>query len=272
MSAIRGRTVLVTGAASGLGKLLGDLMLREGAALLLAWDVNGPALDAAVAGWNAAGFRAEGTRIDVTDTGAVVAAVADLRSRHGSVDILVNNAGIVFGKLFSEHTHAEIDRTMGVNTTALMHLTRELLPGMLEKRMGHIVNVSSAAGMLSNPRMSVYCASKWAVIGWSDSLRIELEEARSGVRVTTVTPFYIDTGMFDGVRSRFIPVLRPMPAAKAILRGIRKDRVFVRMPLIIHALTAVRGLLPTRVFDLVVGKLLGIYDSMRGFRGRGGSA
>lgn len=117
-----------------------------------------------------------------------------------------------------------------VNALAPMHLVRAVLPGMVDRGKGHIVNVSSAAAMVSTPGMSVYCASKWALAGWSDSLRLEIERARTGIRVTTVLPYYIDTGMFEGVRSRFIPILEPDAVARQIVSGIRKDRIFVRLP------------------------------------------
>jgi short-subunit dehydrogenase len=184
-----------------------------------------------------------------------------------TIDVLVNNAGVVVGKAFVDHSPVDISRTMSINAIAPMNLTRELLPGMLARDDGHVVNVASAAGMVSNPRMSVYCASKWAVIGWSDSLRLELEQARSRVRVTTVTPYYIDTGMFAGVRS-VIPLLKPERVADAIVAAIERDAVFLRLPRIIHLLPLVRGILPMRWFDTVVGDWLGVYRSMRTFRGR----
>jgi short-subunit dehydrogenase len=116
--------------------------------------------------------------------------------------------------------------------------------------------------------MSVYCASKWAVIGWSDSLRLELEQAQSGVNVTTVTPYYIDTGMFAGVRSRVIPILKPQRVANAIVAAIAADRIFLRLPRLLNFVPLLRGMLPTRWFDRVGGEWLGVYHSMREFKGR----
>jgi short-subunit dehydrogenase len=157
---------------------------------------------------------------------------------------------------------------MDINALAPMYLTRELLPGMVRRGGGHIVNVASAAGMVSNPQMSVYCASKWAVIGWSDSLRLEMESARTGVKVTTVTPYYIDTGMFAGVRSAFIPILTPDHVANEIVAAIKRDKIFLRLPRVLNLLPLLRGIMPTRWFDRIVGEWLGVYHSMSGFRGR----
>jgi short-subunit dehydrogenase len=148
-----------------------------------------------------------------------------------------------------------------------MHVTRELLPAMVARRTGHIVNIASAAGLVSNPRMSVYCASKWAMIGWSDSLRLELDLGRTGVKVTTVTPYYVDTGMFAGVRSPVIPILEADEVARAIVSAVTQDRVILRLPRILYLLPLVRGILPRPLFDLIVGRWLGVYRSMDAFRG-----
>ena len=268
MSEIRGRTVLITGGASGIGRLTGRLLLERGAARLVIWDVQEALLREAVQELAAPGHQVTGFTVDLVDAGQIQGTVQEMQARGIEVDILVNNAGIIVGRPFAEHTAADITRTMDINANAPMLLTLAQLPGMLARRSGHVVNIASAAGLVSNPRMSVYCASKWAMIGWSDSLRLELERERSGVHVTTVTPYYISTGMFAGVRSRIIPIVKPETAARAIVRGIESDALFVRMPWIVNLLPLVRGLLPTRWFDRIVGDLMGVYHTMTGFRGR----
>jgi len=265
MSEISGRTALITGGASGIGLLMGEMLLEKGLARLIVWDMSEENIAAVT---ERLGAKTEFQRIDVTDTAAVLDAVSKLLEAGSSVDILINNAGIVVGQPFAKHSHADIDRTLQVNTTALMHLTRALLPSMMAQKRGHIVNIASAASMLSNPGMSVYCASKWAVVGWSDSLRLEMEADKTGVRVTTVLPFYIDTGMFDGVKSPLIPILKPVPTARKIIRAIERDSILLRMPAITNLLPLLRGILPQRVFDLVVGRFFGIYKSMSEFKGR----
>lgn len=267
MTGISGRTALITGGASGIGLLMGEILLLKGLERLVVWDVSGANIAAAA---ERLGPRAEFHRIDVADTAALLDAAARIGETGPSVDLLINNAGIVVGRSFVAHDHDDIDLTMQVNTTALMHLTRALLPGMIARGEGHVVNIASAAGMVSNPGMSVYCASKWAVNGWSDSLRLEMEAGNTGVRVTTVTPYYIDTGMFQGVKSPVIPILKPEPTARRIVRAIERDRIVLRMPAIIYLLPLVRGILPARIFDLVVGRFMGIYKSMEGFTGRNG--
>ncbi|TVR59998.1 MAG: SDR family NAD(P)-dependent oxidoreductase [Gemmatimonadales bacterium] len=268
MSRIQDSTALITGGASGIGLGVGQRLLDRGASRLVIWDRDGDALDRAARSLAGAGRQIHPFKLDITDLEAVQATVQEMDAAGIQVDILVNNAGIVVGRDFTQHTHDDIRRTLEVNALAPMHLALELLPGMVERGRGHIVNIASAAGLLSNPRMSVYCASKWAMVGWSDSLRIELERGGTGVRVTTVLPYYIDTGMFAGVRSPFLPILRPERVTRAVVRAIQKDRVFVHLPRIVALVPLLRGLLPVRVFDRVVGDGLGIYRTMRDFRGR----
>jgi hypothetical protein len=268
MSRIEGKTVLVTGGASGLGRLLAERMLAAGAGHLVIWDVDRAALEAVEAELETAGHAVLADVVDVSDPADIARSAAALRERDLAVDVLVNNAGIVVGKTFVEHTAADIERTMRVNALGPMHVTRELLAGM-RQRGGHIVNIASAAGLVANPGMSVYCASKWAMIGWSDSLRLELERDGGRVHVTTVAPYYIDTGMFAGVRSPILPVLRPAAVARRIVRAVERDRAVLRLPWIVNLVPLLKGLLPRRLFDKVVGRWLGVYDSMREFRGRG---
>jgi len=149
-----------------------------------------------------------------------------------------------------------------------MKLSLAFLPDMIKKTESHIVNISSAAAMLANPNMSVYCASKWALSGWSDSLRLEMENAGTGVKVLTVTPYYIATGMFEGVKSPVIPILKPEKVARKIIRAIEKNKSVLRTPRIIYLLPLVKGILPKSLLDIVIGKFFGIYSSMDKFKGR----
>ena len=159
-------------------------------------------------------------------------------------------------------------RTMNINTLAPMFVTRAILPDMISRNRGHICNIASAGGMLSNPKMSVYAASKWAAIGWSDSVRIELQEMKSSVHVTTVAPYYINTGMFNGVKSRIIPILKPEYVAKRIIRSIERNKTFRGIPFGFHLIRFWQFLLPTRLFDWFFGEVMGIYHAMDDFEGR----
>lgn len=269
MTAIIGKTVLITGAASGIGKRLSQRMLEEGAAKLILWDIHQQNLQSTANELRLKGGKIFPFCVDLSVPDQITETYMNSVREAGAPDILVNNAGIIVGKEFKDHTHADIEKTMAVNSNALMHVTLCCLPDFSAKRQGHIVNIASAAGMMPNPRMSVYAASKWAVIGWSESLRIELEARSPGIKVTTVTPSFIDTGMFQGVKMHsFIPVLTTESVVEKILNGIKQDKIFVRMPGLVHLLPFVKGILPVRWFDYFVGKVLKVYSSMEEFKGR----
>lgn len=267
MTKFKNKTVLITGGAAGIGKLMAQRILELGALKMILWDINKENLERTENELKVSGFNVFTYVVDVADLELIKQTVQKIKNEVGSVDILINNAGIVVGKYFHEHSHQDIDLSMKINSSALMHITLGFLPNMIEKGEGHIVNIASAAGMISNPKMSIYCASKWAAIGWSDSLRLEMERISKKVKVTTVTPYYISTGMFDGVKSRIIPIVKPETAANKIVRAIQKNRVFIRMPWLVYFLPFIKGILPVRWFDFIIGKGFGVYKTMDEFKG-----
>lgn len=264
---IKSHTILLTGGASGIALLMARMALEQGAHAVVLWDVNDKNLSLAAESLSSLG-RVYAERVDVTSAEQIAAAHDKLRREGVTVDILINCAGIVRGnKFFSEQSQQDIDLTMAVNASAPMYVAREFLPEMLERGEGHICNIASAAGLIANPRMSVYTASKWAVIGWSESMRIELQESKSGVKVTTVTPYYINTGMFEGVRSRVLPILKPEKVARKVLRAIERNKIMLGMPLSYHFIRICQAIMPLRLFDLYA-KMLGVYSTMDNFTGR----
>lgn len=269
MTKILQSTILVTGGARGMGKLLARRCLQKGARAAILWDIDEAALNATTAELERQGYTIHPYVVDVTDAADVAWAAQDIADTVGTVDIVFNNAGIVVGKPFVAHSDADIERTMAVNVTGVMRTARAFLPAMLARGKGHIVNIASAAGLLPNPNMSVYAASKWAVVGWSESLRLELEEAQADLHVLTVTPSYINTGMFDGVKAPLLtPMMEPDDIVRRILRAVEQNDIILRAPFMVKSVPLLRGLLPTRVFDYVADKL-GVYDSMDDFHGHG---
>ncbi len=269
MSEVKNATVLITGGASGIGKLMGELCLQEGAKRLIIWDIDRKKMHETDAEFTAKAYEVHSYYVDVRNVDEIKTAAADVKKQWGAVDLLINNAGIITGsKQFHEVTHEDISNTMLINANGYMHVTLEFVHGMIEKKQGHIVNIASVAGMMHNPKLSIYSASKHAVIGWSESMRAELQQLSKDLRVTTVTPSYIDTGMFKGVRSPLVPLVRPHIAAKAIISGVKKNKLFVRMPWIAYTLPFFKGILPVRWMDVLVGKIFGFHKSMDTFKGR----
>ncbi len=272
LESLAGSTVLITGAAMGMGKMYARLAVADHAAHVVLWDVNGELLEQAAAELGGRGSAIHAQVVDVGSLAAIEQAAQQLRNDVGSPDILINNAGMVRGKYFWEHDQrADIAATMNVNTLALMHITREFLPAMIEgRRPCRIVNVASAAGLLANPRMSVYSASKWAVIGWSDSLRLELQQAgHHHVKVTTFCPSYIKTGMFAGARGPLLtPLMEPEAVTRRVWRAMKEGTPILMMPWTVKLSTALRGILPIAAWDVVAGRVFGVYRSMEHFTGR----
>ena len=266
------KIVLITGGASGIGRIMGELALKKGASALVIWDINQANIDATISEMKAFG-KVVGYRVDVSDYNMVEASYAQVKSEVGDVDIFINSAGIITSnRTFDLCSVEEMDRTIKVNTLAPMYVTRQVLPDMIKRNSGHICNIGSAGGMLPNPKMSIYSASKWASIGWSDSVRIELQDMKSKVRVTTIAPYYITTGMFDGVKSKVFPLLNPQKVSERVIGAIEGNKKMLMLmkwiPYPHHFIRLLQAVLPMRVFDWLMSDVLGIYHAMDNFTGR----
>lgn len=288
---IQGNVVLITGAASGIGKLMGKKVLEKGAAALVVWDINEAAVRATVEEFSSLG-RVYGFRADISSPESIDEAYAATKKACGRIDILINCAGIITNnRPFAEQTDADIIRTIDINTKGAMFVSLRFLrdklgagsaagagagagtaagspaTGSPAQAAGHICNITSAAGMLAMPKMSIYAASKWAAIGWSESMRIELRRQKSPVRVTTVAPYFINTGMFDGIRS-FFKVQDPDAVARKVIRSIERNCNFRGIPFPFHFIRLMQGLLPFRLFDPIFGDICGLYSVMDHYTGR----
>lgn len=269
MTKITNRTVLITGGAAGIGRLLAQRCLDEKAYQVILWDINEDKLEATRQELADQGHRVLTYAVDVSDLEDIQAAAEAVRSEVGTVDILFNNAGIVVGKAFAEHSHRDISKTIDINVSGVMHVAAEFIGDMLKQQEGHIINIASAAGLIPNPNMSVYAGSKWAVLGWSESLRLEMERDKTGVHVTTVLPSYINTGMFDGVKAPMLtPIMEPEYIVEKIIEGVKNNEIILKEPFMVKTLPILRGLLPTRAFDYVAGTLFGVYKTMNSFIGK----
>lgn len=266
MQFFQSKTVLITGGANGIGKRMAKLVLQEGGDVII-WDIQSNLLEETINEFQSLG-KISGLVVDVSDPKSIEKAVQETHQLTKKIDVLINNAGIVVGGYFSENHPNDVLRTMSINATAVMLITQHFLPQMIAKNSGIICNIASSAGLVANPKMAVYAGSKWAVVGWSESLRLELKQQQSKVQVTTILPYYINTGMFDGVQSR-IPILNADVAATSILKAIRKKKKMVTLPGYIYRMTRIsQGLLSLNAFDFVAGKVLGIYKTMDHFKGR----
>lgn len=259
------RTVVVTGAASGVGRGLAERFLAAGDRVV-GLDIQVEPLDELGAAWPDS-FRA--ITCDLTRPGDMERAAREAESLSGSVDILIHNAGIVAGQTVAELDLDTLERVFRVNVFAPFTLTRLLLPGMLRAGRGHVVTVASAGGLVATTRMAAYASSKFAAVGFDEALRLELRSMHAPVATTVICPYYIDTGMFEGVKTRFswlLPILSTERAVERMYRAIEKRKKRLIMPRFVYAVFLAR-LLPVAWFDALM-TLLGVTSSMDEFRGR----
>ncbi len=268
MRELRDKRVLITGGAAGIGRSLGERFAARGARLVLA-DVNEQVLNATVDAFRKAGAEAAGYRLDVTDPDAILATRQRILQEQGAIDILVNNAGTVFGGTFLDVPLARHLATFRVNVFGVVAMTHAFLGDLVSRPDAHLVNVASAAGLVGLPYGSTYAASKWAVIGFSESIRLELRMlGHRRVGVTTVCPSYVSTGLFDGARPmKTTSMLTADQLAAMVVHAVERNRTFVLTPWLVKMTPMLKGILPTRVFDAVAWQF-GATSSMSHWRGR----
>lgn len=262
------KTILITGAASGIGKRFAEKVAELADCTLILWDRNPEDLQIVEQniGDQATVFI---TGLDVTDCDRVRLEAERLIKQNLLPDIIINCAGIVIGKYYHEHTFIEIDQTLQINVTGGMWVVRVFLNEMIDRGSGHIVNLASASGFIGNPKMSVYAASKWAILGWTESLRIEMEKLKTGIRITAVIPSYINTGMFDGVKAPvMVPILETDTVIDKMLAGIANGKRTIKAPFMVRFVPLLKATLPSSAFDWLAGNVLGVYKSMDTFQGR----
>ena len=187
---VENKVAIVTGAGSGIGEASAIRLAEEGAKVICA-DINAAAAQATAQKIREAGGTAREATIDISDFQQCDAVVADAIKEFGTVDILVNNAGVNLPGVFHEVSNETIDRTLSVNIKGAMYLTRAVLPAMLKQGSGSIVNMSSVNGLVSEPFLSVYSASKGAIVMFTRG--IALDYAKTGVRCNAICPGWVDT-------------------------------------------------------------------------------
>jgi len=270
MSGIAGRHILITGGASGIGRLMAKKLGALGGRISV-WDIHKENLDKVIAELSAAGREpARGFVCDVSKRENVYRVAEETKAAAGAVDILINNAGIVSGKKILDLPDETIEATFAINTLSLFWTAKAFLPQMIERRCGHIVTVASASALIGVPKLADYSASKWAAMAFDESLRAELRASAPAIQTTVVCPYYIDTGMFHGVKSRFpllLPILNENKVAERIVSAIQRDKRRLIMPPFVYLVPPLR-ILPVRLFDWLV-TFFGVNASMDEFKGRG---
>ncbi|MBP3956973.1 SDR family NAD(P)-dependent oxidoreductase [Gemmata sp. G18] len=264
---VAGRRVLVTGAGQGLGFAISAAFVRAGATVILT-DLNADAVESARAKLKETGGTVAGYALDVTNAEQVADVRARILAEHGRIDVLVNNAGVVFGGAFLDVPLAHHIVTANVNLGGVLAVTHAFLPDLLAQPAGHIVNIASASAVLALPFGASYAATKWAVLGFSDSLREELRFlGHKHVHVTAMCPSFIATGLFAGAKPAFgTHWLTAETVAHAVVRAVEKQQELVLLPRSVRFLYSITGWWPRSWFRAAC-RVLGVSRSMTDWKG-----
>ncbi|XBB69923.1 SDR family oxidoreductase [Nocardioides sp. WV_118_6] len=238
---LAGAHVALTGGARGIGRATVEAFLARGA------KVSFGDLDLDTARATAAATGASAHLLDVADRASYDAFVEAAEAEHGPVDVLVNNAGIMPNGAFLDMDPALDRLMMEVNVHGVLHGMRRVLPGMVERRRGHVVNVASLAGKFPIPGLAVYNASKFAVVGLTAATRLEM--APHGVTLTAVLPSAVDTDLASGLDMKPIPKVSPQRIADAVVGSVRSRDAEIAVPGYVGALAAGSHLVPVPVLD-----------------------
>ncbi|MGO4201421.1 SDR family oxidoreductase [Rhodococcus sp. TAF43] len=237
--ALGGARVLVTGAGRGIGRATARALAAHGATVALA-DIDRSAVEDAAAGLGTAHV------LDVRSRASWDTCVAEV----GPIDILVNNAGVMPVGAFLDEPDATGEMTIDVNVWGPIHGMRAVVPGMIERGRGHVVNVASLAGKIAIPGLAVYNASKYAAVGLSSAARLEFAE--HGVSVSAVLPSAVRTTLTSGIPlGKGLPTVDPEDIADAVLRTVRTRRAETPVPGYLAALDVGVAVAPERLVRLI---------------------
>lgn len=229
MISLNGKTAIITGAGRGIGRAAAIALAKEGVNIGLI-GLNMANLEKVSAELEEYGVKVSGAAADVADLTAVQYAIEHIKSDLGPIDILINNAGIAKFGGFLDLTPEEWENIVRVNLMGVYNATRAVLPEMIERKSGDIVNIASTAGLKGAPVTSAYSASKFAVLGMTESLMLEVR--KHNIRVTALTPSTVATDL--ALENKLIQentenIMQPEDLAELIVAGLKLNpRVFVK--------------------------------------------
>jgi NAD(P)-dependent dehydrogenase (short-subunit alcohol dehydrogenase family) len=241
MKDFKGRVTAITGAGSGIGRALANDLARRGAHLALS-DIDDAGLAETVSQCEGFGVKVTSQHLDVADRAAVYAWADQVVADHGEVNLVINNAGVALGANIESMSYEDFEWLMNINFWGVVYGTKAFLPYLKASGEGHIVNLSSVFGLISVPSQSAYNAAKFAVRGFTDTLRMELEIEGAPVSVTTIHPGGIKTNIAKNARMdasvtemagdpekarldmERVFITSPQKAARQILAAVQRDR------------------------------------------------
>ncbi len=252
---LAGSVVVITGGAAGIGRATAQALAELGAVVAIG-DIDGEAAERAAVEVGAVAGR----RLDVTDRDAFTAFLDDVEADIGPIDVLINNAGVMPLGRIVEEDDSTTERIIAINLHAVIHGTREAARRMLPRGGGHIINIASTAGKAGLPGGATYCATKFGVVGFSESVRAELEDG--GIAVTVVLPGIVQTSLGEGLtQPRFIRRVVAEDVARQIADALLRPRYELYVPFEVGPLSMLGAALPHALRDRVA-RSLGLHDTL----------
>lgn len=270
MQEFHGRVAAITGAGSGIGQALALRLAGHGCALAIS-DIDESGLSETARLVEAIGVKVTTEKLDVADRDAMHAWADQVVGDHGKVNLIVNNAGVALGATVDGMSYEDFDWLMGINFNGVVHGTKAFLPHLKAAGEGHVVNISSVFGLLGIPSQSAYNAAKFAVRGFTEALRIELDIEDCGVSATTIHPGGIKTNIAKNARIdasvmdigqdpqdaeqsfENLFITSPKRAAKAIVKAVQKDKRRAMVGPDAHLIN-LAAKLPPSVYQRVIGR------------------
>ncbi|KNC80187.1 hypothetical protein SARC_07448 [Sphaeroforma arctica JP610] len=266
---LKGEICFLTGAGGGLGREIAIKLAKQGVYMCLC-DLNLDSAKVVEAEIIGLGYKAKAYKCDVANPQNIAKLAEQIKKEVGEVTILINNAGMVSGKRLFEATDSQINNTFKVNTLSHFWAARTFIPTMVKRNHGYVVTVASIAAYSATPGLCDYGASKAALIGFHDALRMEVQEA-ANVKLLCVCPYLIRTPLFNKAKpmklASIVPTLDPVDVAENLVRGIRVGSDFVLMPGAMWGIPLLKAVLPTPVADYI-NCLLGAETFMDAYRNK----
>ena len=255
LKSLSGKVVAITGGGRGIGRATARALLAQGARVAIG-DIDAEMVQQTA---QELGGGTVGLRLDVTDRASFSAFLDAVEAELGPLDVLINNAGIMPIGPFTEETDAIAKRILDINVHGVIFGSKLALERFAPRRRGHLVNIASMAGKAGTPNLATYCASKHAVVGLTESLRLEFPD----IRFTLVMPVGVNTELYSGLQPlRGVATPEPEDAAAAIVEALQSDRYEVYLPKRMGAITRAGSLLPRRTLD-AISRMMGTGELMK---------
>lgn len=250
MKELNQKTVLITGASSGIGEALAYEAAEKGATVVLCARRMERLEQVKKHCEEISGNEAHVFSLDVSDPEGIEQTIQTIDTKIGAIDVLINNAGLGYTQEFLTFDMEKAETIFRVNVLGLMYVTQLVAIRMAERKAGHIINVASMAGKIATPKTSIYAASKFAVVGFSNALRLELKPLN--IQVTTVNPGPVETEFFDTFdpTGEYVASIKPFvlsvdKVAKKTIQAIGTKKREINLPILLEGAARFYSLFPT---------------------------